>query len=308
MIDPRLQTLRVLREQGTVTATAAALHLTPSTVSQQLRGLARELDVRLLDQVGRRVRLTAAAYALLRHADVMAAEAERARAELAAHREGMAGLLRVSAMPTALVSLVVSAAARLRDANPLVTVELTQDESSHCFDLLLAGDSDIAVVLPAPGSPPADDPRFDQRPLLDEPQDLLVPAGHRLAGRVGVELAETAAEAWISGPERITHHKVVTAACAAAGFTPRITGRAVDFLGVAALVAHGFGVSLISRLAYVPPDLDVLRVPLHGDQVPIRRHLIVVRQGSIEHALISAGVAAIRAVCLERTDVTVLGR
>ncbi|WNI33881.1 LysR family transcriptional regulator [Streptomyces sp. ITFR-6] len=34
MIDPRLQTLRVLAGTGTVTAAAESLHLTPSTVSQ----------------------------------------------------------------------------------------------------------------------------------------------------------------------------------------------------------------------------------------------------------------------------------
>ncbi|WP_067711313.1 LysR family transcriptional regulator [Nocardia yamanashiensis] len=307
MIDPRLQTLRVLREYGTVTAAAGVLHLTPSTVSQQLRGLAQELDVELLIPVGRRVRLTAAAHALLRHADLLAAQSERARAELAGYRAGMAGTLRISAMPTALAALVVSAAARLRDGNPLLTVELVEDESRHCFDLLLAGDSDIGVVLPAPGSPSPDDVRFEQLPLLDEPQDLLVPAGHPLASRAGVTLADASLEGWISGPERITHHRVVTAACAAAGFTPRITGRSVDFIGVAAMVAHGFGVSLISRLAYLPADFAVVRVPLHGDHVPVRRHLTVVRRGSGGHPVIAAGLRAIREVCRERADITVLG-
>ncbi|HEV7628208.1 MAG TPA: LysR family transcriptional regulator, partial [Streptomyces sp.] len=43
MIDlRRLRVLRALAEHGTVTATAAALHLTPSAVSQQLRLLARD--------------------------------------------------------------------------------------------------------------------------------------------------------------------------------------------------------------------------------------------------------------------------
>ncbi len=63
MIDPRLQTLRVLHEQGTVTATARVLHLTPSTVSQQLRQLAAQLGVQLLEPDGRRVRLTPATLA-----------------------------------------------------------------------------------------------------------------------------------------------------------------------------------------------------------------------------------------------------
>ncbi|MFF2551879.1 LysR family transcriptional regulator [Nocardia sp. NPDC058058] len=306
MIDPRLHTLRVLRDRGTVTATAMALHLTPSTVSQQLRGLAKELDVELLEQVGRRVRLTAAARALLRHADLLAAQAELARAELAGHRAGVAGVLRISAMPTALAAVVVGAAAGLRDAHPDLTVELFEDESKHCFELLLAGDSDIAVVLPAPGSPALDDPRFEQRPLLDEPMDLLVPVGHSLAHRDSVALFEVAAEPWISGLERITHHLVVTAACAAAGFTPRIAGRAVDFTGVAAMVAYGFGVSLVARMTLLPAELQVVRIPLHGSTAPSRRHLTVIRRGSAEHPVVAAGLTAIRQACARRTDITAL--
>ncbi|WP_040810976.1 LysR family transcriptional regulator [Nocardia concava] len=306
MIDPRLQALRVLHEHGTVTAAAAALHLTPSTVSQQLRGLARELEVELLEQVGRRVQLTAAGHALLRHADLLAAQAESARAELAAHRAGIAGVLRISAMPTALGALGALAAARLRDANPGLTVELIEDESAECFESLLVGDSDIGIVLPAPGTPAPDDLRFEQRPLLSEPLDLLVPVGHSLAGRGSVALSEAAAEPWITGRARIAHRLVVSAACAAAGFTPRIAGQALHFPGVAAMVAHGFGVSLVPRLAVWPPSLAVVRVALHDDPVPVRRHLTAVRRGSAEHPVIAAGLEAIRGVCRERTDITVL--
>ncbi|QLY29868.1 LysR family transcriptional regulator [Nocardia huaxiensis] len=306
MIDPRLHTLRMLREQGTVTATAGALHLTPSTVSQQLRTLARELDVELLEQVGRRVKLTDAAHALLRHADLLFAQSESARAELAAHRAGMAGVLRISSMPTALAALIAPAAARLRDQHPGLTVELIEDESSHCFELLLAGDSDIAVVLPSPSSPAPGDLRFEQRNLLAEPMDLVVPVGHPLAGRTGVTLSEAAGEPWITGRERITHRLVVSAACAAAGFTPRIAGQAVDFTGVAAMVAHGFGVSLISRLGMIPPELAVVRVPLHGEPIPMRRHLTVVRRGGYEHPVIAEALRVIRAVCREHPGVTLL--
>ncbi|MEV5296451.1 LysR family transcriptional regulator [Amycolatopsis methanolica] len=53
MIDlRRLSVLRVLAEHGTVTATADALHLTPSAVSQQLRLLAEEVGVELLRATG----------------------------------------------------------------------------------------------------------------------------------------------------------------------------------------------------------------------------------------------------------------
>lgn len=306
MIDPRLHTLRMLREYGTVTAAAEALHLTPSTVSQQLRQLAKELEVPLLEQIGRRVRLTPAAQVLLRHADELFAQSERARAELAAHRAGISGELRISAMPTAMVALVAPAAARLREAHPRLTVQLAADESRRCVDLLLAGDSDLAVLIPTPGGPSADDPRVDQYQLLDEPQDLLVPVGHPLAGLDSVDLVAAAGEPWVGAPERVVHCQLVLSACGAAGFVPRITHRGVDWIGISALVAHGFGVSLIPRLALLPADHAVVRVPLRGESAPKRRMVMCVRRGSCAQPAIAAGLAAIRAVCLERDDITVL--
>lgn len=303
MIDPRLQSLRVLRELGTVTATAEALHLTPSTVSQQLRQLARELDVPLLEQIGRRVQLTPAAMTLLDHADQLFEQSERARADLAAHRAGVAGRIRISAMPTALVALAAPAAARLRDAYPLLTVQLTEDESVRCYDLLLTGASDIGVLIPAEDGLAPDDSRFEQHDLLDEPLDLLVPQGHPLAARASVDLAEAAAETWIGAPDRVTHCHSQLSACAAAGFTPRVSHYGMDWVGISAMVSYGFGVSLIPRLAALPADHTVVRVPLHGESRPTRRHVACIRRGSGAHPVIEAGIAALHAVCRDLTGI-----
>ena len=59
MIDARLRMLRVVAERGTISAAAADLGYTPSAVSHQLRTLARDVGVRLLEPEGRNVRLTA---------------------------------------------------------------------------------------------------------------------------------------------------------------------------------------------------------------------------------------------------------
>ena len=89
MIDPRrLQVLRALADHGTVRATAEALYLTPSAVSQQLTALESEVGQSLLARQGRRVRLTAAGELLVEHAKAVLAELERAEASLAACATG----------------------------------------------------------------------------------------------------------------------------------------------------------------------------------------------------------------------------
>src|SRR6185437_328922 len=98
----RLRVLRELEQRGTVAATASALHLTPSAVSQQLAGLSREVGAQLLEKHGRGVRLTGQARVLLSHATVVQEQLERARADLAAWQEGELGEVRVAAMSTAI--------------------------------------------------------------------------------------------------------------------------------------------------------------------------------------------------------------
>src|SRR5258706_7483727 len=102
----QLRTLRELRERGTVTATAEALHLTPSAVSQQVAVLSRSVGAPLLARHGRRVRLTPQAIILLEHADRVHAQLETAQADLAALEGGPAGVVSVGAFATAMTGLL----------------------------------------------------------------------------------------------------------------------------------------------------------------------------------------------------------
>jgi DNA-binding transcriptional LysR family regulator len=308
MIDTRLQTLRVLRAEGTVTATALALHLTPSTVSQQLKQLARETGVRLLAADGRRVRLTPAAEILLSHADVLYAQWERARTDLAAHTEGELGELRMCGIGTAMASLIVPAAARLRRDHPRLVTRLSSSESDECFGKLLADEVDVAVVVPREGNPTATDPRFDQEALLDDPEDLVLPTDHRWADRDGVELAEAARESWIGMPECRDQHLVMTAATAAAGFTPCVAHHASEWGSVAALVSHGFGIAMLPRMAQIPTQWPVVRVPIVGAVTPRRRLFSCVRAGSGGRAEVGHGLAALRDIAAARAEPVALSR
>lgn len=295
MIDlRRVQVLRVLDQLGTVTAAAAALHLTPSAVSQQLRQLARDLDVALLEPDGRRVRLTPAAHALLRHADELAARWEEARAELTAASGWAGAQLRLCGFPSSLDMVVVPAARDLAEREPRLTVHLSEVETTDAYERLLAGDVDIAVVVPHLDGPTAQDPRYELTALLDDRQDLVVPRDHPLAGRAEVALADAAREPWVlAAPGTCDQYDLTTVACIAAGFRPRVAHEVKEWAAVASVVAHGLGVSMIPRLVRVPTELPIARVPLRD--APRRRLLTCVRRGSAGQRHVALGLAALAA-------------
>ncbi|MFC4335882.1 LysR substrate-binding domain-containing protein [Salininema proteolyticum] len=296
MIDQKLHTLRVLRSHGTVTATALALHLTPSTVSHQLKQLAHEHGIKLLEPNGRRVRLTAAAKLLLEHADIMNAQWEQAKVDLDALAEGRKGSLRICGLSSTVSAYMAPAAKQLRQTSPGVRLQLTAAESDEVFHLLEAGEADIGIINPTDDTPPPSDRRFEQHFLADDVEDLLVPVGHPFAERESVELAEAANEEWISTPKCIDQDQLFLSSAAAAGFAPDIVHRADSWSSTSGLVCNGFGVSLFSRLAPIPAEHNVVRVPIHGNLVPTRRLFTAVRRGSMEQPMIADGLAAIREI------------
>ncbi|MGW1837855.1 LysR family transcriptional regulator [Streptomyces sp. NPDC002067] len=303
----KLRILRTLHELGTVTATAEALHLTPSAVSQQLTGLAKALGVPLLEAHGRRVRLTDAAHLVLRHADVVFAQLERADAELLGYLRGEAGRVRIGAFSTAIPALVVPAVRELRRTHPSLTVSVREAEAEAAYELLAEGSVDLALSLAAHAPTPRD-PRFSRLELLADPLDVALPAGHPLAAEPGLRLADLAGEPWIfgsSGP----WSQITTTACENAGFVPEQAHAAADWNAIWAMVAAGMGVALVPRMARPgeaggpargPADGPgvVLRV-LHADQP--RRHVVAAaRRGSEGAPGLSRVLAALQQAAAAR--------
>ncbi|MFD3412438.1 LysR family transcriptional regulator [Streptomyces cyaneofuscatus] len=275
----KLRILRTLRDRGTVTATAEALLMTPSAVSQQLTNLAKQLGVELLEPQGRRVRLTDAAHLVLRHAEAVFAQLERADAELAGYLRGEAGEVRVGAFSTAVPALVVPAVRLLRaEERPGPDVRVREAEAAQAYELLTAGEVDLALSLAA-HAPTARDPRFSLFPLLADPLDVALPAGHPLADAPALRLADLAVDRWIfggSGP----WSEITTAACEAAGFVPEQAHSAAGWTAILALVEAGMGIALVPRMASREqrPEGVVMRV-LEADQP--RRHVVAaVRHGA----------------------------
>ena len=300
----RLTVLRELQRRGSVARTAEALHLTPSAVSQQLTALARDLGVPLTERDGRGVRLTGQARVLLDHADVIAAQLERARADLAAYEEGGRGTVTVGCFSSGILGLLPAALRALRERLPRVRVDVVEAEPPDLFTALDGGQVDVAVAVDFSAAPPHTDRRYTREDLLTDVLDVALPPDHPLAGRAEVPLRELATDTWIVGSALSCCGAVTRSVCAAAGFTPEIRHDVNDWAALAGLVEAGQGVALVPRLVrslYAPRAL-ALR-PAEGEP-PSRNVFAAVRAGAegdpvlgavreeLRRAAASAGTAA----------------
>ncbi|BDH59566.1 hypothetical protein MTP03_45050 [Tsukamurella sp. PLM1] len=140
----RLRILRELADRGTVAATARAMAMTPSAVSQQLKVLAREAGVELLEPDGRRVRLTDAGLALVVRAESVLGELDRARAEMDRYRSTPTGTVRLTLFPSAAELLLPGVLLRTAAAGIAVTAS---DADLPGTDLpVMMADADVVVA------------------------------------------------------------------------------------------------------------------------------------------------------------------
>ncbi|WP_369246749.1 LysR family transcriptional regulator [Streptomyces sp. R41] len=284
----RLTVLRELRRRGSLARTAEALHLTPSAVSQQIAALAREAGVPLTERDGRGVRLTGQARVLLAHADLIAAQLERARADLAAYGEGGRGSVTIGCFSSGILGLLPDALRTLAARLPHVRVDVVEAEPPDLFTALDSGQVDVAVAVDFAAAPPHTDRRYTRTDLFADVLDLAVPADHRLAGRDRVTLRDLATDAWIVGDARSCCGAVTRSVCAAAGFTPDIRHAVNDWGALAALVEAGQGVALIPRL--VQPLYAHRRLALLSTEgaPPSRNVFVAVRTGSERDPVLAA--------------------
>jgi DNA-binding transcriptional LysR family regulator len=246
----RLRMLSEVATRGSFRAAASALDYTPSAVSQQIALLERETGVPLVARGPRGARLTDAGLLLVRHADVALLELAKARHALDALAGNGATRLRVAAFPSATATIVALAARSFAAEQPEWTVHVVDAEPDRARSLLAAGEVDAAVVYEfEPGGPGA---------LIGiDPMVLCLPAGHRLAARAEVDVAELAGEVWCGG-DGCPSVPALVELCRAAGFTPTFSPlQTHDYTAMQGLVAtHGL-IALIPALALAAPRPDV---------------------------------------------------
>ena len=293
MIDVRrLAVLRELHRCGTVTAAAAALSLTPSAVSQQLAALGRQAGLPLVEPTGRRLQLTGAGMVLVQHAEAVLHQLEQAETELLALAAGETGVVTIGGFPTALNGLVIPAMRTLRASRPSVRLQVRDMTGDDAVAALMHGQVDIALWLAYPGSRGAEERGAVARPLLEDSLDVVLPAGHPRARGAAIALADLKDEPWVSGLPGSPCRRIVDAACAAAGFTPRVEHYSDDWSAVVKLVEAGAGVALVPRLAQPETVEDVVIRPVSG-HAPRRHILLLTRPAAAAAPHVTAVVDAL---------------
>ena len=173
---------------------AQELHIAQPVLSRQIRALEQELKVELFERDKRATRLTPAGQALLDDARPLLAAADAARRRVRDVAAGEA-VFTVGFMPGLIVTSAVREFSR---CHPEVTVEVLRTDWINQTDVIHDGTVDVGYLRL-----PVDQRGLAVEPLLSEKRVAVVPAGHRLAGKDAVMVADLAAEHLLQDPAAV---------------------------------------------------------------------------------------------------------
>jgi DNA-binding transcriptional LysR family regulator len=257
----QLEYFVAVAEEASFTRAAARVHVAQPGVSAQVRRLEAELGQQLLDRSGRSVRLTEVGAAVLPFARAALSAVTNARLAV----DQLAGLVRgqvsVGMVSGCSVQVLPELLAEFHGRYPGVGIALTEDASDRLIKLLHEGRLDLALVGSAGGAIPG----VETEVVADEALVAAAHAGDLFAARSVVTLDDLRDQTLVSLPEGTGVRAALDAACAGAGFTPRIILEASALPMVTRLAGLGLGVGIVPASVRPPDDLALRVVPIRPE-------------------------------------------
>lgn len=282
----RLHLLRELSLRGTVGDVASALSFSPSTISQQLATLEVEVGAKLLEPVGRRLRLTREGELLVAHAGRVLAAAEEAEAALSAASGAVVGTVRLACFQTAALAVLPDVVRQLRDEHPQLTIQVHEFAPDQMIPALQAHDFDVVLGEEYPGRSLRRHMSIEIEEVATERLCLVVNAA---AGKPGTELASLKGADWVMEPRGNAARDWAVEQCRRGGFEPRVTFESADLLVHVKMVESGLAVGFLPDLLWAgSPRVDATRWSLPADGE--RRIVTATRRG----ASMDPAIAAVR--------------
>jgi DNA-binding transcriptional LysR family regulator len=234
-----LKVLAAVARHGSVTEAAKELHYSQPSVSHHLSRLEAATGAKLVQRVGRGIRLTPEGQLLANRATEIVGRVDAATKELAAQVGLQAGRVRLAANASVLSTIVPKSAATLARAHPGIELSLIDLHPVEALRMLRHGEVDVALIY-RHADDPVEEEGFRLVHVADDPIYLV-------SQRPDDSIANHRHSAWIGGCERCRDELITV--CRQERFTPRIAFFSDDMVVVQALVAAGIGVTTLPGLA-----------------------------------------------------------
>jgi len=247
MTDIKLKDLRylvALADERHFGRAAQRSFVSQPTLSSQLKKLEESLGVQLIERQPNRVTLTDAGEQIVSRARRILEASDEVVTLASAHRDPLAGRLRLALLPTIGPYLLPRVAREIHKALPRLELRLYEYQTGQMLEKLNSGQVDVGIL-----ALPVNLEGLEARPLYDEPFTVALPAHHRLAKKKEVEVADLKDESLLLLEDGHCLRDQALEVCSGIGVQEKQDFRATSLETLRQMVATGAGVTLLPELA-----------------------------------------------------------
>ncbi|MCS3420890.1 LysR family transcriptional regulator [Pseudomonas yamanorum] len=176
-----------------------SLNMSQPAATRMLREIEDMFACDLFERLPRGMRPTALGKELIRFAESALSGLDRCAEELMVRQQGGYGYLSIGTIMGAAPDLVMDSIAQIKTLNPQMRIRIMGDTSDQVIQLLEQGRIDLAI---ARRNAATDSEHYSFEPLGNERMLVVVHAGHPLAQREHLPLAELVSDwPWILQPQ-----------------------------------------------------------------------------------------------------------
>ncbi|MDJ0388411.1 LysR family transcriptional regulator [Roseomonas sp. E05] len=232
----QLEAFLAVLHAGSVGAAAEMLSLSQPAVTKLLRALEDETDLVLFDRTRRRLRPTPEAQRFATEVEGLFAAARRVDQVANDMRSTGVGELRIASLPLLGTELLPRLLAEFAAAHGQPRLSLTVASSHEVVELVRGGQVELGFTLPLPGLAPLEVAAPFRMPAV-----LVLPPGHRLAGRREATPRELEGEPCISLGRQYRLRHLVDELFERHGVTRRMVAETQNAQAACAMAAAGLG-------------------------------------------------------------------
>jgi len=250
----QLRYLVALGEERSFTRAAAREHIAQPALSQQIQRLEREVGLPLVERTTRSVVVTDAGRLLIARARTMLAELEAANEELQSLRGIQTGHVKIGSMHTMGPVDISLTLASYHSLHPGIELTVREQSSEELAEMLRVDEIDLAFLSVTER---IESHGLGLHQLVSEELVVLLPPGHRLAGREVVRMRDLAQEQFISFREGSRLRELLVGASRQNGFEPKVMLSSNEPQGIRRLVSRGMGVAILPHSDAAGPGAEV---------------------------------------------------
>jgi LysR family transcriptional regulator for metE and metH len=248
-----LRLIQAVAEEGSVTRAGNRLHLTQSALSHQLRDAEERLGAPLFLRLNRKMIPTPAGERLLRSAQAILEELERAEREVRKSPQAPGGVLRVATSCYTCYHWLPQRLRRLHARFPGVDVRIVLEATRQPVEFLLEGRLDLAIL-----DEKVRNRSIALRPIFSDELLLIMAPDHPLASRPFIRPEDFSGHNLIHYVPK-EESSMIQRELIPAGYIPKRVLFVPLTEAIVEMVRAGLGVSVQARWA-VEPHLETQRL------------------------------------------------